>query len=69
MLYKTNIDGEIQSISPKRLASVIDAINPVVVSVRTVQGDELVIGDIAVDVRPNGVHLLLDVPEACLWEE
>ena len=31
-------------------------------------GSELTITDISIDVRPNGVHLLLDVPEAAQEE-
>ncbi len=69
MLYRTNRDGEIQGIEPKRLAAVINSTNPVIVSVRTVTGDELTIGDIAIDVKPNGIHILLDVPEATMVEE
>ena len=69
MLYRTNRDGEIASIDPQRLAAVINSTKPAVVSVRTVQGDELTIGDIAIDVRPNGIHILLDVPEAYMQED
>ena len=69
MLYRTNTDGEIESIDPQRLAAVINSTKPAVVSVRTVQGDELTIGDIAIDVRPNGIHILLDVPEAYMQED
>lgn len=69
MLYLTNRDGEIQSIKPERLAAVLDAVKPTVISVRAQTGDELTIGDIAVDVRPNGVHILLDVPEAVCAED
>lgn len=69
MLYRTNRDGEIESIDPQRLSAVINSTKPAVVSVRTVQGDELTIGDIAIDVRPNGIHILLDCPEACMAED
>ena len=69
MLYRTNRDGEIESIDPQRLAAVINSTKPAVVSVRTAQGDELTIGDIAIDVRPNGIHILLDVPEAYMKED
>ena len=69
MLYRTNRDGEIESIDPQRLSAVINSTKPAVVSVRTVQGDELTIADIAIDVRPNGIHILLDCPEACMAED
>lgn len=58
MLYRTNTDGEIQSVDPMRIASVIENTEPVVVSVRGVDGNELTIGDISIDVRPNGIHIL-----------
>lgn len=69
MFYRTNRDGEIQSVDPARIASVIESVKPAVVSVRTIDGDELTIGDIAIDLRPNGIHILLDVPEACMMGE
>ena len=65
MFFKTEKNGEIQSVDPNRIASVIRSVQPAVVSVRTPSGDELTIADISVDVRPNGLHILLDVPEAC----
>lgn len=66
MLYRTNTDGEIQPVDPMRIALVIENTEPVVVSVRGVDGNELIIGDISIDVRPNGIHILLDCPEACM---
>lgn len=69
MFYRTNKNGEIESVDPNRIANVIRSIQPAVVSVRTPSGDELTIADIAIDVRPNGVHILLDVPEAILSTE
>lgn len=65
MFFKAEKNGEIQSVDPNRIASVIRSVQPAVVSVRTPSGDELTIADISVDVRPNGLHILLDVPEAC----
>ena len=47
---------------------VIGAVKPAVVSVRCGDGSELTITDISIDVRPNGVHLFLDVPEAVEME-
>ena len=61
-------DGEIQNIKPEQIAAVIDAIKPVVISVRCNGGDEVTIADISVCVRANGVHLLLCAPEAALIE-
>ena len=69
MLYRTNTDGEIQPVDPKRIAAVIDSAKPVVVSVRAIGGDELTIADVAIDVRLNGIHILLDCPEACMAED
>ena len=69
MLYRTNSVGEIQDVDPKRIANVIESVKPAVVSVRTIGGDELTIGDIAIDVRPNGIHIPLDCPEACITED
>lgn len=69
MLYRANRDGEIESIDPQRLAAVINSTKPAVVSVRTAQGDELTIADVAIDVRPNGIHILLDVPDAYMQED
>lgn len=59
-----NENGEYVDIEPMRLCRVIGAVKPAVVSVRCGDGSELTITDISIDVRPNGVHLLLDVPEA-----
>ena len=59
-----NEDGEYVDIEPMRLSRVIDAVKPAVVTVHCGDGSELTITDISIDVRPNGVHLLLDVPEA-----
>lgn len=58
-----NENGEYVDIEPMRLCRVIGAVKPAVVSVRCGDGSELTITDISIDVRPNGVHLLLDVPE------
>jgi hypothetical protein len=69
MYYETNSAGEIKDVSPKRIASVIEHANPAVVSVRTPCGDELTISDISIDVRLNGIHILLDCPEAERMEE
>ncbi|WP_455501883.1 hypothetical protein [Gemmiger sp.] len=63
-----NADGEYIGIQPTRLVRAIDAIHPVAVSVRCADGSECTITDIAIDVRPNGTHILLDCPEACLAE-
>lgn len=63
-----NENGEYVDIEPMRLSRVIDAVKPAVVSVRSGDGSELAITDISIDVRPNGVHLLLDVPEAAQEE-
>lgn len=59
-----NENVEYVDIEPMRLCRVIGAVKPAVVSVRCGDGSELTITDISIDVRPNGVHLLLDVPEA-----
>lgn len=59
-----NENGEYVDIEPMRLCRVIGAVKPAVVSVRCGDVSELTITDISIDVRPNGVHLLLDVPEA-----
>lgn len=59
-----NENGEYVDIEPMRLSRVIDAVKPAVVSVRCGDGSELTITDISIDVRINGVHLFLDVPEA-----
>ena len=63
-----NAGGEYIGIKPTRLACVIASTNPAAVSVRCADGSECTITDIAIDVRPNGVHILLDCPEACLAE-
>ena len=63
-----NENGEYVDIEPMRLSRVIDAVKPAVVTVRCGDGSELTITDISIDVRPNGVHLLLDVPEAAQEE-
>lgn len=63
-----NENGEYVDIEPMRLCRVIGAVKPAVVSVRSGDGSELAITDISIDVRPNGVHLLLDVPEAAQGE-
>lgn len=63
-----NENGEYVDIEPMRLCRVIGAVKPAVVSVRCGDGSELAIIDISIDVRPNGVHLLLDVPEAAQEE-
>lgn len=63
-----NENGEYVDIKPMRLCRVIGAVKPAVVSVRCGDGSELTITDISIDVRPNGVHLLLDVPEAVEME-
>lgn len=62
-------NGEYKSVNPKRISNAIALTNPTVVSVRTPCGDELTITDVAIDVRANGVHILLDVPEAYRVEE
>lgn len=59
-----NENGEYVDIEPMRLCRVIGAVKPAVVSVRCGDGSELTITDISIDVRLNGVHLFLDVPEA-----
>lgn len=58
-----NENGEYVDIEPMRLCRVIGAVKPAVVSVRCGDGSELTITDISIDVRLNGVHLFLDVPE------
>lgn len=63
-----NENGEYVDIEPMRLCRVIGAVKPAVVSVRCGDGSELAIIDISIDVRPNGVHLLLDAPEAAQGE-
>lgn len=63
-----NENGEYVDIEPMRLCRVIGAVKPAVVSVLCGDGSELTITDISIDVRPNGVHLLLDVPEAVEME-
>ena len=63
-----NDDGEYISIEPTRLVSAVAATHPAVVAVRCADGSECTITDIAIDVRPNGIHILLDCPEACLAE-
>lgn len=63
-----NENGECVDIEPMRICRVIGAVKPAVVSVRCGDGSELTITDISIDVRPNGVHLLLDVPEAAQEE-
>lgn len=63
-----NENGEYVDIEPMRLCRVIGAVKPAVVSVRSGDGSELTITDISIDVRPNGVHLFLDVPEAVEME-
>lgn len=63
-----NENGEYVDIEPMRICRVIGAVKPSVVSVRCGDGSELTITDISIDVRPNGVHLLLDVPEAAQEE-
>ncbi len=63
-----NENGEYVDIEPMRLCRVIGAVKPAVVSVRCGDGSELTITDISIDVRLNGVHLFLDVPEAVEME-
>lgn len=63
-----NENGEYVDIEPMRICRVIGAVKPAVVSVRCDDGSELTITDISIDVRPNGVHLFLDVPEAVEME-
>lgn len=63
-----NENGEYVDIESMRLCRVIGAVKPAVVSVRSGDGSELTITDISIDVRPNGVHLFLDVPEAVEME-
>nr|DAW06569.1 MAG TPA: hypothetical protein [Bacteriophage sp.] len=63
-----NENGEYVDIEPMRICRVIGAVKPAVVSVRCGDGSELTITDISIDVRPNGVHLFLDVPEAVEME-
>lgn len=63
-----NENGEYVDIEPMRLCRAIGAVKPAVVSVRCGDGSELTITDISIDVRPNGVHLLLDAPEAAQGE-
>lgn len=62
-------NGDLKSVTPKRIADVIQHAKPAVVSVRAANGDELTITDIAIDVRANGIHILLDVPEAYRQED
>lgn len=69
MYYETNRAGEMESVPPQRIASVIEYAKPAVVSVRTPCGDELTISDISIDVRANGIHILLDCPEAEKMED
>lgn len=69
MYYETNKAGEIKDVSPQRISSVIEYAKPAVVSVRTPCGDELTISDISIDVRANGIHILLDCPEAERMED
>jgi hypothetical protein len=69
MLYRTNTNGEIQPVSPARIARIIESVGPTLVSVRGMDGNEMTIGDVAIDVRPNGIHVLLDCPEACLADD
>lgn len=64
MYYEINKSGEIESVNPQRISSVIEYAKPAVVSIRTPCGDELTISDISIDVRANGIHILLDCPEA-----
>ena len=63
-----NENGEYVDIEPMRICRVIGAVKPAVVSVRCGDGSELTITNISIDVRPNGVHLLLDVTEAAQEE-
>lgn len=63
-----NENGEYVDIEPMRICRVIGAVKPAVVSVRCGDGSELTITNISIDVRPNGVHLFLDVPEAVEME-
>ena len=63
-----NENGEYVDIEPMRICRVIGAVKPAVVSVRCGDGSELTITDISIDVRQNGVHLFLDVPEAVEME-
>lgn len=63
-----NENGEYVDIEPMRICRVIGAVKPAVVSVRCGDSSELTITDISIDVRPNGVHLFLDVPEAVEME-
>ena len=63
-----NENGEYVDIEPMRICRVIGAVKPAVVSVRCGDGSELTITDISIDVRLNGVHLFLDVPEAVEME-
>lgn len=63
-----NENREYVDIEPMRICRVIGAVKPAVVSVRCGDGSELTITDISIDVRPNGVHLFLDVPEAVEME-
>ncbi len=56
-------------IEPADISYAIDEIKPAVISVRDGNGDELTITNMSIVVRPNGIHLLLDCPEAIRYEE
>lgn len=55
---------ELVAVTPKRIENVLREVSPVVVSAVTPGGDEMTITDISIDVRPNGIHILLVCPEA-----
>lgn len=58
---------EIESLKPATLAALLDALNLQkvgAISVRGADGDEMTIAGISFEARPNGLHLLLECPEA-----
>lgn len=61
-----NGDGEWKSVRPERIENAIGAAKPAVVSVRCFDGSEATITDVCIDVRYNGIHILLDCPEVAL---
>lgn len=56
--------GDLKSAEPQRIGRCITRTDPTVVSVRTQWGDELTITDVSIDVRADGIHIILDCPEA-----
>ena len=63
-MYKCEDNGDLAAVAPNRIENVLREVSPVVVSVVTPEGDEMTITDISIDVRPNGIHILLVCPEA-----